>query len=296
MFSILKNAFSSLISQYGKNISSFFSRPIDTTLLEELKVLLLKSDVGIKTTNAIIDHLHHAYKKGTLQTGDDARICLGTYLLELLKHKSTRCTESPLILLVGINGSGKTTFAGKLAYAHQKRGDKVLLAAADTFRAAAAEQLTQWALKSGADIVKGTHAQDPASVVFKASTQFIDNEYDTLIIDTAGRLQTKTNLMKELEKIKRVLNRNIPNQRITTLLTIDASIGQNSLIQARLFHESTPLDGLVLTKIDGTSKGGIIFAIAHELNIPVYYLSHGEQIDEYEIFDSKLFVDELLNI
>ena len=221
-----------------------------------------------------------------------------------------------IILLVGVNGSGKTTLAAKLAYQAKREnpstpfdcaqdrlrqssglgtGKKVLLVAADTFRAAAQEQLAGWAHKLGVDIVTGSQNQDPASVVFAGCKKFKDENYQTLIIDTAGRLQTKTNLMKELEKIKRIITQQLPNLPVTTLLTIDAMIGQNSLEQARIFHESTSVSGLALTKMDGTGKGGIIFTIAAELNLPILLVSFGESPEQLKYFDAQEYVQALLD-
>ena len=198
-------------------------------------------------------------------------------------------------MLVGINGSGKTTLAAKLAYHAKSKGKKVLLVAADTFRAAAQEQLGLWAQKLNADIELGKQGQDPASVVFAGCQRYKQQGYDTLIIDTAGRLQTKTNLMKELEKIKRVIGQQVPNQTINTILTVDSMLGQNSLEQARIFHESTKLDAIALTKMDGTGKGGIVFAIADELGIPVAYITYGEAIEHLKIFDADEYVQNLIN-
>ena len=196
---------------------------------------------------------------------------------------------------MGINGSGKTTFAGKLAYDLHKQGKKVLLVAADTFRAAAPEQLKQWAIRTGASIINGKEGQDPASVVFTGCEQFKSQGFDALIIDTAGRLQTKTNLMKELEKIHKIISRQLPNYTPCTLLTIDAMLGQNSFEQATLFNESTQLDGIVLTKMDGTGKGGIVFAITQQLGIPVAYIAYGEQPEQLKLFNAQEYVQELLN-
>jgi fused signal recognition particle receptor len=190
-----------------------------------------------------------------------------------------------------VNGSGKTTVAGKLAHA---LGNRVLLVGADTFRAAAGQQLAVWAERTQAAIMAGAPGQDPASVVHQACEQFKTGNYDTLIIDTAGRLQTKAPLMKELEKIRRTITKQLPTETVHTLLTIDATLGQNSLEQAQIFHEVTPLDGLVLTKMDGTSKGGMVFAISQALQIPVAYVSYGESKEAFALFEPSKFVDELL--
>jgi len=204
-------------------------------------------------------------------------------------------TASRIHVLVGINGSGKTTFAGKLAHFYKQQGKKVLLVAADTFRAAAPEQLAQWSERSGVGIVLGKQNQDPASVVFAGCERFKQELFDILIIDTAGRLQTKANLMNELAKIKRTIDKQLPNEPINVLLTIDSMLGQNSFEQAKIFKESTQVNGIVLTKMDGTGKGGIVFGIAQELGIPVAYVAFGEQADQFAPFNAENYVEELLN-
>ena len=195
--------------------------------------------------------------------------------------------------MIGINGSGKTTAAAKLAYHYKQENKRILFVAADTFRAAATEQLAQWAQKIGADIVLAPRARS-GIVIFTGIQKFKQENYDALIIDTAGRLQTKINLMKELEKIKRVITAQLPHQKITTLLTIDAMLGQNSFDQAKLFHESTPIDGIILTKMDGTGKGGIVFGITSELKIPIASISYGEKPEQFKPFDATEYVKNLL--
>ena len=218
-----------------------------------------------------------------------------TILLDiLLQLKSPDLSTERVFLFVGINGSGKTTSIGKLAHHYTQQGKKVLLVAADTFRAAAPEQLNQWALQVGADILIGKEGQDPASLVFQGCEKFKNEQYDILIIDTAGRLQTKINLMHELAKIKRSLSKQLPEESIATLLTIDSMLGQNSFEQAKLFKEATDVNGIILTKMDGTGKGGIVFAIAQELGIPVAFLTFGEQADQLKKFDAQEYVTELL--
>ena len=227
--------------------------------------------------------------------GAQLKTALHSILLSILnKNDMPNYTNQQIFLLVGINGSGKTTSIGKLAHFYAQQGKKVLLVAADTFRAAAPEQLAQWAQQTHADILTGKEGQDPASLVFQGCEKFKKEGYDILIIDTAGRLQTKINLMHELAKIKRSLSKQLPDMPIATLLTIDGMLGQNSFEQAKLFKESTDVNGIILTKMDGTGKGGIVFAIAQELSIPVVFLTFGEQADQIKQFDAQEYVTELL--
>jgi len=294
MFSFIKNKIQSLFSTVTSKLGSLFGyKQIDTQTLSELELILINSDVGVQTTKFILNNLRNSFSQGKLQTGPDLKQALSEQLLALLQSTKP-LKQSDIYLMVGINGSGKTTFAGKLAYKLKQEGKKVLFIAADTFRAAAPQQLQEWAQRIGCDIATGTSGQDPAAVIFKGCEQFKNGNYNALIIDTAGRLQTKANLMSELEKIKKVIIKHIPDQHVTTLITIDSMLGQNSLEQAKLFHESTQLDGIVLTKLDGTGKGGIVFSIAHALSIPVAYVSFGEQLDQFELFNAQEFVQELL--
>lgn len=302
MFSFIKNTLQKIYSQVTGKLGTLFSRSsMDEATLKELELLLISADTGVKTTRIIIESLKKQWQKGLIKEGDDLKKALEVELLAILsscaKATEDRSKDKPstVYLLVGINGSGKTTFAGKLAYVLNKQGKKVLLVAADTFRAAAPEQLKQWANRTNASIINGKEGQDPASVVFTGCEQFKAQSFDALIIDTAGRLQTKTNLMKELEKIRKIISRQLPNHTIQTLLTIDAMLGQNSFEQATLFNESTQLDGIVLTKMDGTGKGGIVFAITQQLGIPVAYIAYGEQPEQLKQFDAQEYVQDLLN-
>lgn len=292
MFNFIKNTLQKIYSQFSAKLGSLFSKStIDEATLKELEIILLSSDTGVKTTQKIIETV----RKNNINKGEDLYYSLQSILLKTLTDLPKQKDTCSVFLLVGINGSGKTTFTAKLAHSFTKQGKKVLLVAADTFRVAAPEQLKAWADQIGTDIELGQPNQDPASVVFKGCERFITEQYDILIIDTAGRLQTKTNLMHELEKIKRTINKKITNLEIQTLLTIDSLIGQNSLEQAKLFLECTQVNGIVLTKMDGTGKGGIVFAIATELNIPVRYITFGEQLDQLKVFDPKEYVKELLD-
>lgn len=293
MFSFFKNQFQKIYQQFTSKIAALFTKPLDQQTLKELEILLMGADTGVKTTRTIIEQLKIQKAQGNLTKGSDLHNALKHELLAILQSLPAP-EESSIYLLVGINGSGKTTTAAKLASQLKNQGKKVLLVAGDTFRAAATEQLATWAQRIGVDIVTGKENQDPASVVFAGVDKYKREQYDALIIDTAGRLQTKVNLMRELEKIKRVVTTQLPNQIITTLLTIDAMLGQNSYEQAKLFNESTQLTGIVLTKMDGTGKGGIVFGIGKELNVPVMYVSFGEQVDQLKKFNAPEYVEQLL--
>lgn len=295
MFGFIKSALQKVYNQFTSKIAALFGNStIDAQTLKELELILISADTGVKTTRTIIDNLKKQFNSGTLAKGTELKKALEQELLTVLQ-KNTFKTDCSVYMLVGINGSGKTTFASKLAYQFKQQNKKVLLVAADTFRAAAPEQLTRWAEKIGVSIALGKENQDPASVVFAGCEQFKKEGFDILIIDTAGRLQTKSNLMKELEKVRKVVGRQLPETSICTLLTVDAMLGQNSLEQAKLFNESTQLNGIVLTKMDGTGKGGIVFGISQELGIPVAYISYGEQVDQLKTFDAQGYVHDLIN-
>ena len=295
MFSFIKSKLQRIFSTVTSKLGSFFSRTIiDTAALKELEILLISSDVGVATTRSIIAALRNQIGSGVID-GAKLKLLMHSILLDILtKNEQVDYTKQNIFLFVGINGSGKTTSIGKLAHMYTQQGKKVLLVAADTFRAAAPEQLNQWALASKADILCGKDGQDPASLVFQGCEKFKNEGYDILIIDTAGRLQTKTNLMHELAKIKRSVEKQLPGEHVATLLTIDAMLGQNSFEQAKLFKESTDVTGIILTKMDGTGKGGIVFAIAQELAIPVVFLAFGEQSDQIKTFNPEEYVTELL--
>ncbi len=294
MFNFIKEALTKVYSQFTSKAQTLFARnSIDKETLKELEQLLISADTGVKTTHKILQQLESAWQHGTLAKGSDLQKALQEQLINLLESKQT-FPICHVYVLVGINGSGKTTFAGKLAYQKTKDGKKVLLVAGDTFRAAATQQLIEWSTRSKTDIVTGKENQDPSSVIFQACEQFKHQGYDTLIIDTAGRLQTKINLMKELEKIKKIINRQLPHYTICTLLTVDSMLGQNSFEQAKLFNESTQVDGTVLTKMDGTGKGGIVFSIVQELKIPVLYISSGEGIEQLKSFNAQEYVKQLI--
>lgn len=293
MLSSLKQLFSSAYAQVTQKIQTLFGlHTIEPSTIKELEQLLLTADVGVPTTTYIIQKVKTAYSAGTVQTGADLYALLQTELLQILALPEI--PSASVIVLVGINGSGKTSSAAKLAQHYQQQRKKVLVVAADTFRAAATEQLQTLCQKIGVDVFTGKQSQDPSSVIYGACQQYTQQRYDILIIDTAGRLQTKQNLMQELAKIDRTIKKQLPTTAVCTLLVIDAVLGQNSLEQAKLFHEVAPLNGIILTKMDSSAKGGIIFAIAHELRVPIAYMSHGERLDHLITFNAGNYVSTLL--
>ena len=224
-----------------------------------------------------------------------AKKALEGLLLEHLQLPPQEKDDARILLLVGVNGSGKTSFAAKYAYLLKNNKKKVLLVAGDTFRAAATEQLDEWGRRIGVDVFVGKDSQDPASVVFDACKKFKDEGYDQLVVDTAGRLQTKVNLMKELEKIKKIVQRQLPEEPINTWIAIDAMLGQNSLLQAEAFYQATNINGIVLTKLDGTGKGGIVFAIVEKLKVPIVYVTFGEKVEDTKVFDEQEYVQGLFH-
>ncbi|MFA5074586.1 MAG: signal recognition particle-docking protein FtsY [Candidatus Babeliales bacterium] len=295
MINFLKKKIKKVYDNFTNKACNIFSRnKLDETFLKELSVLLITADSGIKTTNKILEQLKEGIKNKKIENLEQAKTELENLLLEHLK-KHTNTQEIPkLLLLVGINGSGKTTFVAKFANKLKKQGKKVLLVAGDTFRAAAIDQLKEWSKKIDIDIFIGKPNQDPASVIFDACKKFKEENYDHIIVDTAGRLQIKANLMKELEKIRNVIGKVLPEEEINTWLTIDSMLGQNSLSQAEIFNESTKLDGLILTKLDGTGKGGIVFSITEKLKLPILYITYGEQLEDIKNFDPQEYVKNLL--
>jgi len=300
MIDKLKSGLEKTKKQFVDSFSSIsFGRKIDEELFEDIEMILLKADVGVKATEEIIDFLRKESKKRRLKDGEQLKELLKEKLYEILKE-----CESPLnlgsekpavVLFLGINGSGKTTTVGKLAAQFVKDGKSVVLAAADTFRAAAIDQLEVWAERSGARIVKHSPGADPAAVVYDAVNSAKSRGDDVVLIDTAGRLHTKEHLMKELQKIKRTIKKLMPDQPVETILVLDGTIGQNSINQAKIFKESTDVTGIVITKLDGTAKGGAIIPICKELKIPIKFIGVGEGIEDLQPFDAKAFVDALFD-
>lgn len=262
-----------------------------------LEETLIGADFGISTTEKIVGQLKIAAQQQNLKVAGDVIQVFKADVGDYLKHPKIAAIQSRrkphVVLVVGVNGSGKTTTIGKLAAQERQHGHSVLLVAADTFRAAAADQLAIWAQRAGAEIVRHKEGADPAAVVFDGLAAAKSRGTDVVFIDTAGRLQTKHNLMEELKKIRRIISREVQGAPDETLLVLDASTGQNALSQARLFHEAIDLTGIVLTKLDGTAKGGIILAIMDQVDLPVKYVGFGEKVDQLKAFDPRGYVEAL---
>ncbi|MBP3284316.1 MAG: signal recognition particle-docking protein FtsY [Clostridia bacterium] len=282
---------------FSERVNSLFSvfTKVDEEFLEELLEILIYSDVGVTTAEFVIDELRERIKKKRLTEADDVKNELKLILEEILQSENSEEEEKKtVILVVGVNGVGKTTTIGKLANYFVRNRKKVLACAADTFRAAAVEQLTEWMNRSNVELVKKEEGTDPASVVFDATVRAKETKADILICDTAGRLHNKKNLMDELMKINRIIDRELPEYHKEVYLILDATTGQNGVNQAKSFLEATGVTGIVVTKLDGTAKGGMLFSVLKELNIPVKYVGLGEGIDDIEKFDTKKFVEGIL--
>ena len=298
-FDKLKNGLGKTRDNLNEKMNNVFSvfRKVDEELLEELEEILIMSDIGVDTSVAIISSLRERIKKEKIQDEEGVKNALKEEMQKILDEVDNSLnlnTKLSVILVVGVNGVGKTTTIGKIANRLRKDGKKVVVAAADTFRAAAVEQLEIWANRANVDIVKKEEGVDPASVVFDAIRKAKETNADVLICDTAGRLHNKKYLMDELLKINKVILKELPESSKETLMVIDGTTGQNAIEQVKAFKETVDLTGLVLTKLDGTAKGGVVIGIVHENKIPVKFIGVGEKIDDMEIFNSKDFVDAII--
>ena len=298
-FDKLKNGLTKTKKSFDEKINNVFSnfRKVDEEFLDELEEILIMSDIGMDTSVKIIDNLRNRIKKEKIEDEEAVKQALREEMQKILDVTDISLhlnTKPSVILVVGVNGVGKTTSIGKIANRLAKDGKKVVVAAADTFRAAAVEQLEIWANRSGADIVKREEGVDPASVVYDAIKITKEKNADILIVDTAGRLHNKKYLMDELNKIQKVINKEMPDADKEVLLVIDGTTGQNAISQVKAFKEEADITGLVLTKLDGTAKGGVVIGIVEENKIPVKFIGVGEQIDDMEIFDSEEFVKAII--
>jgi len=298
----LKKTRQGLFSKLARAISG--KSKVDDEVLDGIEEALISSDVGVDTTVKIIDRIEKRIARNKYVSSDELNTILKDEIASLLTESNTvelsdfeiPAGKKPyVIMVVGVNGVGKTTTIGKLANQYKQRGKKVVLGAADTFRAAAVDQLTIWAQRSGVDIVKQPTGSDPAAVAFDTVQSAKSKDADVVLIDTAGRLHNKVNLMNELTKVKRVMQKVIPDAPHEVLLVLDASTGQNAIEQAKQFTLSTDVTAIALTKLDGTAKGGVVFAIADQFKIPVKYIGVGEKIDQLQVFNAKAFVDALFN-
>ena len=294
-FDKLKSKMAKTKESFSNSINSLFSsfNKVDEDLLDELLDVLIMADVGLNTSEYIIGELRNSIKKERITEPDKVKEKLKEILVELLGATNNEIGKNTVYMVVGVNGVGKTTTIGKLANYFVRKKYKVIACAADTFRAAAVEQLSEWMNKTNVELVKKEEGADPASVVFDATVRFKESKADILICDTAGRLHNKKNLMDELSKMDRVIERELVNTNKEVLLVLDATTGQNGVLQAKAFSEISGVTGIVVTKLDGTAKGGVIFSIMRELNIPVKFIGIGEGIEDLEEFNAKEFVDSI---
>ena len=297
VFRTVKDGLSSTRQNFTDKLGTLIlGDKVDEAFFDELEETLITSDIGARTTTEVLNDLRERFDRHVLSSPSQVRELLKQRLLDALAGQSSSLSldASPsAILVVGVNGTGKTTTIGKLAYRLQKEGKKVMLAAADTFRAAASEQLSLWGEKADIPVVKHQEGADPGAVVFDAVSAAKSRSVDVLLVDTAGRLHTKSNLMEELKKVKRILSRELPGAPHEVLLVLDASTGQNAQAQAKTFHDAVGVTGIALTKLDGTSKGGIVFAISRECSLPVKLIGIGETIEDLRDFDPREFVEAL---
>ena len=297
IFDKLKNGLSKTRNNFTDKVNELFNLAItiDDELYEELEEILITSDIGMDTTITIIDRLKEKIREEKIKNPEELKPCLKSVIREILDNRSEDEEETfpKVMLIIGVNGVGKTTSIGKIASRYKGEKKKVLLAAADTFRAAAIDQLEVWSNRAGVQLVKHQEGSDPAAVVYDGIQAAKARGVDILICDTAGRLHNKKNLMNELSKINKIIDREYPEASKETLLVLDGTTGQNAVIQAKQFMEVCKIDGIILTKLDGTAKGGVVISIKDSLNIPVKYIGVGEGIDDLQRFDSKAFTDAL---
>lgn len=298
-FEKLKNGLNKTKTSFDEKMNGIFSnfRKVDEELLEELEEALIMSDVGANTSVTIINNLRNRVKKDNLKDAEEVKQALREEIQAIFDKTDKKLnleTKPSVILVVGVNGVGKTTSIGKIANRLRKDGKKVVVAAADTFRAAAVEQLEIWANRAGCEIVKREEGVDPASVVYDAIKITKEKNADVLICDTAGRLHNKKYLMDELVKIKKVIDKELPDDSEEVLMVLDATTGQNAIMQVQAFKETVDITGIILTKLDGTAKGGAVIGIVNENQVPVKFIGVGEQIDDMEIFNSEDFVKALI--
>lgn len=300
-FKKLKNGLSKTRDSFVSGIDSLFNgfSEIDDDFYEELEEILIMGDIGVHTTENILEELKKQVKQNHIKKPEECKTFLIENLKQQMKTGETAYKfeeEQSVVFVIGVNGVGKTTSIGKLSSLLKNQGRKVLLAAADTFRAAAGDQLAEWSHRAGVEMIGGTEGADPASVLFDAVNAAKARKVDVLLCDTAGRLHNKKNLMDELRKMNRIIDREFPNAHRENLIVLDASTGQNALMQAREFSEVADLTGIILTKMDGTAKGGIAIAIQSELGIPVKYIGVGERIEDLQKFDADTFIDALFDV
>ncbi len=296
LFSKIKQGLKKTKEAIAYRLNKLFTGGVLTDeFYDELEETLITSDMGAETTDTVMDRLKDEIDRQHIRDTAKVREVLKTILIEILEENEKPEYSYPLVIMLsGVNGVGKTTAIGKLAKKFKSMGKSVTIAAADTFRAAAADQLTVWAERAGVRIIKHAEGADPAAVVYDAAQSVKSKKGDVLLIDTAGRLHNKKNLMEELKKIARVAERELPDSTILNYIVLDATTGQNAVAQVDIFNEAIDIDGIILTKLDGTAKGGVVLAIAGELNVPVVYVGVGEGIDDLEDFDAADFVNGIM--
>ena len=298
MFSKLKEKLSKTKNAIDVKLSNVFANKKDINeIIDEIEETLILSDVGAITSAKICDNLREELKKQVDKDEDAIKKLLKQEMEKILTVDDTQENDDnqrKVILVVGVNGVGKTTSIGKLTNLYKNQGKKILLAAADTFRAGAIEQLDIWAKRSNVDICKGNEMQDPSSVIYDATKKFEAGDYDMLICDTAGRLHNKKNLMDELQKMRKILDKNLPDIKKEVIIVLDATTGQNGAVQVKSFFDKTNVDGIILTKLDSTAKGGVVFNIVDEMNIPIKYVGTGEGILDIEKFNAKDFIEAII--